>query len=136
MHLHPDGEDPDSDSECDSIDGSKKPQRSSMSKAFRKWFSGSRTKGRYDEQQKKVGMVAGLHDPKNGFIVGHTDGVSDARVQKLRTMQRYHGGPNKERMAYMEAHSPLSRKGQVVGAEQVSIFLTAGKPICIIQKYF
>lgn len=71
-------------------------------------------------------MVGGVHDPYNGFVKGHTDGIPDAPVQKLRTLQRYHGGKNHERMAYMEAHSPLTAKKMAVSAEQVSIFLTAG----------
>jgi hypothetical protein len=75
-----------------------------------------------------VGTVSAIHDPGNGFVVGHTDGVPNADLQKLRTLQRYHGGPNQERMAFMEGHSPLTKRDLAVSAEQVSIFLTSGKP--------
>ncbi len=40
-----------------------------------------------------------------------------------RTLQRYHGGPNLERIAFMEERSALTRKNLAVCAEQVSLFL-------------
>lgn len=40
-----------------------------------------------------------------------------------RTLQRYHGGPNLERIAFMEEHSGMTKKDLAVCAEQVSIFL-------------
>lgn len=40
-----------------------------------------------------------------------------------RTLQRYNGGPNLERMVYMENNSALTEKSMAVCAEQVSIFL-------------
>jgi hypothetical protein len=125
VHLHPDGEDGDSDSEdLSSIGGSPKSGRGRASKMFRNLFTRSKTK--YNEKQRKASIISGVHDPANGYVTGHTDGV-DAPVQKLRTLQRYHGGPNVERMAYMEARSPLTKRKLAVSAEQVSIFLTAGK---------
>jgi len=86
------------------------------------------TAPKYNEKN----LVGGVHDPYNGFVKGHTDGIADAPVQKLRTLQRYHGGVNHERMAYMEAHSPLNAKKMAVSAEQVSVFLTAG--MCLIAR--
>jgi len=126
VHLHKD-EDSDSDSESDdgSIGVSKNP-RGSMAKFFRKIW-GSKTQKKYEEKQRQASMVAGVHDPANGYVTGHTSDSPDALIQKLRTLQRYHGGPNQERMTYMEAHSPLTKRKKAVSAEQVSIFLTAGK---------
>jgi len=87
----------------------------------------SKPKAKYKSKKKDVNIVAGVHDTTNGFIVGHTEGVSSAAgLQKLRTLQRYHGGPNEERMAYMEARSPLAGKKMAVSVEQVSMFLTSG----------
>lgn len=123
VHLH---EDEDSDSEMDdqgSYVGSRKAPRGKVSKFFRKMFAGTKTK--YEEKQREAGIVAGVHDPANGFVTAHTEG-SDFPVQKLRTLQRYHGGPNKARMEYMERHSPLTKIRRAISAEQVSIFLTAG----------
>ena len=125
VHLHPDGEKSDSDKENEhSIMQPKKPKRKSF-KTLRKLFASSKARGEYDEKRTNA-MIAGVHDPTNTFVTGHIDSVHDAPVQKLRTLQRYHGGPNHERMAFMEAHSPLTRRKLAVSAEQVSIFLTAG----------
>ena len=41
----------------------------------------------------------------------------------IRTLQRYHSGPNQDRIEFMERHASLSRKGLGVSMEQVSIFL-------------
>lgn len=124
VHLHRD-EDSDSESEDEkTYTGSRKAPRSRMSKYFRKLFSGSRAK--FEDKQQTANIVAGVHDPSSDFITGHTDGTHGIATQKLRTLQRYHGGPNKARMEYMERHSPLTRKRMAVSAEQVSIFLTSG----------
>jgi hypothetical protein len=79
-------------------------------------------------------ILTRLQDPAKEYVVGHTDGVHGAPVQKLRTLQRYHGGPNLERMEYLEAHSPLTRRKLAVSAEQVSMFLTAGVSIPLLQN--
>jgi hypothetical protein len=64
--------------------------------------------------------------PTTEFVSAHTEGVRNAPTHKLRTLQRYHGGPNQERMAFMEEKSALTAKNLAVCAEQVSIFLTSG----------
>ncbi|KAF3930712.1 hypothetical protein ABW19_dt0209014 [Dactylella cylindrospora] len=53
-------------------------------------------------------------------VKGHTPG-SD--VTTIQTLQRYHGGPNYERILYMERNSSLALKGYAVSVEQCSIFL-------------
>ena len=123
VHLHEDEDDSDSDTDDGSIRDPNKQKRGRFSKALHKMFSSHNAKGKYDEK-RRASMVAGVHDPTNGYATGHTDGVRNAPQQKLRTLQRYHGGPNQERMAYMEKHSALTRKRLAVSAEQVSIFLT------------
>lgn len=70
-----------------------------------------------------------LHDPSFKYVSAHTDGEPGAPVQKLRTLQRYHEGPNQERAAFMEAHSGLTPKNLAVCAEQVSIFLCADNTV-------
>lgn len=51
----------------------------------------------------------------------HPDGST---FGKIRTLQEYYGGPNQERIQYMEKYSSLSSKGLRVSVEQVSMFLT------------
>lgn len=41
----------------------------------------------------------------------------------IRSLQRYHSGPNEDRIDFMERHAVLSDKGLGVSVEQVSIFL-------------
>lgn len=48
---------------------------------------------------------------------------TDLRNQ-VKTLHRFHGGPNLDRILYMEKHSVLSLKQLAVSVEQVSIFMT------------
>lgn len=50
-------------------------------------------------------------------------------ISHVRTLQRYHGGPNEERIQFMEEHSALASKGLGVAVEQVSIFLTSDNSV-------
>ena len=47
----------------------------------------------------------------------------------IRTLQRYHSGPNEERKEFMERNAILSYKGLQVAMEQVSIFLTTDNTV-------
>lgn len=67
-----------------------------------------------------------VKNPDLGFDSAHGEGVRNVPTHKLRTLQRYHEGPNQERMAFMEEKSALTAKNLAVCAEQVSIFLTSG----------
>jgi hypothetical protein len=78
------------------------------------------------KSSKTAERGASAQDP-TGFVTAHTDGVQDATHRKPRTLQRYHGGPNQERMAFMEAKSAMTARNLAVCAEQVSIFLTSGE---------
>lgn len=127
VHLHPEGSDSESDSDDDISTIGKTRKRKGILRSARKFFTGSKAKSKLGEKQRTANLVAGVHDPSNGFITAHTDGETGAPMQKLRTLQRYHGGPNQERMTFMEAQSPLTKRKLAVSAEQVSIFLTAGK---------
>jgi Mg2+ and Co2+ transporter CorA len=51
---------------------------------------------------------------------------------RVRTLQKYHGGANEDRTAFMEENSPLRRHELAVAVEQVSIFLTADNTIVSI----
>ncbi|PLN78527.1 cora family metal ion transporter [Aspergillus taichungensis] len=46
-----------------------------------------------------------------------------------RSMQRFRGGPNEDRIAFMERHAVLAAKGLCVTLEQVSIFLNADNSV-------
>lgn len=125
IHLHDDEDSEEEDVDDDkSFMGSIKPKRRRLWKNLKRKMGIPKKPTSYNS---KTGRVAGVHDPQNGWVRGHTDGIPSAPVQRLRTLQRFHGGPNHERMAFMETHSPLTKKKMAVSAEQVSIFLTTGK---------
>lgn len=120
VHLHPDGShrDDGSDSDSDS-DKSSHSKRNGILSAMRDLFGHPKKHGPDASCE-----MAEVHDPSYKYVSAHTKGASpEAPVQKLRTLQRYHGGPNQERMAFMEANSGLTSKNLAVCAEQVSIFL-------------
>jgi hypothetical protein len=89
---------------------------------LRSIFWGSRSKRLDTEDQD---------DP----IKSHAKEAPPTSVQKPRTIQRYRGGRNQERAAYMERHSALTKNKLAVSAEQVSIFLTAGKMDDLILEH-
>jgi hypothetical protein len=113
IHIH-------KDDELDGPEdgGSKRPAASGLQRLSAMFRS--------KKAQQNDGLVGGVHDPTNEKVVGHTEGDKDAPIKKLRTLQRYHAGPNEERMEYLERHSVLTQKKMAVSAEQVSIFLTSG----------
>ena len=55
--------------------------------------------------------------------------------KNIRTMQRYHAGPNQDRIDYMERHAVLAPKGIGVSMEQVSIFLCADNTVLSFFEY-
>jgi hypothetical protein len=112
------------DSDCNSATDASvrpKPGHSEAVLKFLKGLISSKPKSKMNGH-----IVAGVHDVRNGQITGRTNGDKEAPIKKMRTLQRFHGGPNEDRMAYMERHSALTGKQLAVSAEQVSIFLTAG----------
>ncbi|KAH8722456.1 hypothetical protein GQ44DRAFT_622700 [Phaeosphaeriaceae sp. PMI808] len=63
------------------------------------------------------------------------DGMPLSKIPKLpssaqvRTLQRYRGGPNVDRILYLELNSALTPKHLTVSVEQVSIFLLADNSV-------
>ena len=64
-----------------------------------------------------------------GFVKAHSSSTMDTPVTHVRTLQRYHGGPNEERIEFMEKHSALASKSLGVSVEQVSIFLISDNTV-------
>jgi hypothetical protein len=117
VHLHPDNDIDDCDSDDD---GSIRPEPTHSERVYR-WLKPMFSQGK----TKKGPMVEG-HDTRSSHITGHTLGNAGAPIKKMRTLQRFHGGPNEDRMAYMEKHSAMTARQLAVSAEQVSIYLTSG----------
>ncbi|KAL3460382.1 hypothetical protein BJX64DRAFT_187520 [Aspergillus heterothallicus] len=56
------------------------------------------------------------------------DRIADV-VSTARSIQRYRGGPNEDRITFLEQHAVLAAKGLAVTLEQVSIFLHADNTV-------
>ncbi|KAL9582924.1 MAG: hypothetical protein Q9203_005290 [Teloschistes exilis] len=111
----------DSDDEKDRNHQNKRKGRTGL------WSWWRRSKSRHDRGKppQPLDTPADTHNPTNGFITAHTSPSTISRLTQLRTLQRYHGGPNEERIQFMEKHSALASKNLGVSVEQVSVFLTA-----------
>jgi Mg2+ and Co2+ transporter CorA len=101
----------------------KKKNKQSFLKSFKRMFgSNAKSYGRGD--------VEHLPDEfeKASYNV---DGSNHTQVPpaQLRTLQRYRGGPNIDRVLYLEEHSALKSKHLTVSVEQVSIFLCADNSV-------
>ncbi|KAK2804253.1 hypothetical protein FQN51_002342 [Onygenales sp. PD_10] len=86
----------------------------------------SKDKKRRGKQAHGTGNGQPLKTPTD--FSGDTDSTS-SRLNKLRTLQRYHGGPNEDRIGFMERHAVLADRGLGVAIEQVSIFLHADNTV-------
>ena len=130
IHLH--SED-DVDSECSDwshadmrkIQRNKKKKKRSLLSSFRR----RRALKDRNEPPKPLDTSAEMDKPTNGFVAAPTSSDLKAPITNIRTLQRYHGGPNEERIEFMEKHSALASKGLGVGVEQVSIFLTSDNSV-------
>jgi hypothetical protein len=125
VHLRPEGEDSASEHDEETEAGEPKwSRRGRLRRAINRIF------GTAPIQETEAGNTASangdVQNNSSAYVSAHTEGFRSAPVHKLRTLQRYHGGPNQERMAFMEAKSALTEKNLAVCAEQVSIFLTSG----------
>jgi hypothetical protein len=129
VQIHPEDDDSDNEGndEAYSTGGSKLSRRTRLMRRIHRIFGVSS----YQENPLPLPIDDTMDrgDVKNsdlGIVSAHSEGVRNAPTHKLRTLQRYHGGPNQERMAFMEEKSALTTKNLAVCAEQVSIFLTSG----------
>ncbi|KAL8710038.1 MAG: hypothetical protein Q9220_005309 [cf. Caloplaca sp. 1 TL-2023] len=119
-------------SDSDSSDASNTNRSKSRGKQGRScWSRMRKRKSRRDVEKppQPLDTPAEIHDPTNGFITAHTTPLKQSRITEVRTLQRYHGGPNEERIDFMEKHSALASKNLGVSVEQVSIFLTADNTV-------
>lgn len=127
IHLKDDDIDDEGDEETYSTEGSKLSRRARLMRRIHGIFGGGSNQGNTGPKSLDGTLNGGdVLEPTQGFVSAHTEGVYNAPIHKLRTLQRYHGGPNQERIAFMEEKSALTAKNLAVNAEQVSIFLTSG----------
>ena len=134
IHIH--SED-DIDSDCSEwshagprgVQRNRKKKKGSLLSSFRR----RRAQKDKSEPPKPLDTSAEMEKPTNGFVTARASPDMRAPITNVRTLQRYHGGPNEERIEFMEKHSALASKGLGVGVEQVSIFLTSDN--CVISFF-
>lgn len=127
IHLH---DDSDSDSDCSGEEnpGVQKQPKGRKEKSFLSSLRKAVGSGRSKATQSKPFRSSGnMQAATNRY--SHTATSSNAPHTTARTLQRFHGGPNEERIAFMEKYSALSSKNLGVSVEQVSIFLTADNTV-------
>ena len=134
IHFHSDTH---CDSDCeewDSDDGLtvKRKQKKGPLSSFR----GKKKEKNRTDPPKSLDTAADMHTPSNGFsgagngfVKAHSSSTMNTPVTHVRTLQRYHGGPNEERIEFMEKHSALASKSLGVSVEQVSIFLISDNTV-------
>ncbi|KAI8931864.1 hypothetical protein NX059_010769 [Plenodomus lindquistii] len=82
--------------------------------------------------QKKDNMLRtldGLEKQIEGTSLADMPISTPPATTSVRTLQRYRGGYNLDRMVYLEQHSALTPKHLTVSVEQVSIFLLADNSV-------
>lgn len=134
IHFHSDTH---CDSECEGWDSDEELTRKRKEKkGFLSSFRGKRNKKNRKGPPKPLDTAADMHTSSNGFggagkgfVKVHSSSTMSAPVTHVRTLQRYHGGPNEERIEFMEKHSALASKSLGVSVEQVSIFLTSDNTV-------
>lgn len=142
IHFHSDTH---CDSDCEergSEDGMNRERK--KNKGFLSYFRRKKNARNRKEPPKPLDSAAEMHTPSNGyvdatisgfadagngFVKAHSSSTMDGPVTNVRTLQRYHGGPNEERIEFMEKHSALASKSLGVGVEQVSIFLISDNTV-------
>lgn len=86
--------------------------------------------GRKKRDRKNVQFAAQNQRLKGAGLPGTVNsGDFISRSPMPRTLQRYRGGPNEERIEFMERHAVLANQGLRVTLEQVSIFLNSDNTV-------
>ncbi|KAL5343106.1 hypothetical protein BJX70DRAFT_207597 [Aspergillus crustosus] len=135
----------DSDSEEDEIDDNEswRPDRRSSTMSSRSMSLNKPTKRRLvlaalkdvfwprkkEEAPNRRMDGAGPRPNLNGTAKSNKYGDIADVPGTARSIQRYRGGPNEDRIAFMERHAVLAAKGLAVTLEQVSIFLHADNTV-------
>lgn len=99
--------------------------------ALKSVFRRKQPSSRNAEEKATVGASVrpgpgGRHNSKRS---SHFGDVATAAGATARSLQRYRGGPNEDRIEFMERHAVLASKGLCVTLEQVSIFLHADNTV-------
>lgn len=122
-------DDSDSDSGSDSDEQPRKPRSSKKNKKSKSFWGsmfGSKSEEKHTRHPEPSWSAVEKGYQIDGAIASR---LHDGGPQQIRTLQRYRGGPNLERIIYMEHHSALRKKNLAVSVEQVSIFICSDNTV-------
>lgn len=98
--------------------------------ALKDIFRSKRPSSQHGKEKAKIGSsVRPGPGIKNSKLASQFGDVADGSSATARTLQRYRGGPNEDRIEFMERHASLASKGLCVTLEQVSMFLHADNTV-------
>ena len=123
IHLHSES---DCESDCSEWDEAPGTPKNRKKRPF--WRRNSKPE-KHKKPLEPIDPSAESHDPMKSFVKGDETSSTTSSARKVRTLQRYHGGPNETRILFMERNSALASKNLGVGVEQVSIFLTSDNTV-------
>ena len=117
-------------SDKSSISVKRSTKRQLILEALKDIFSTKKQSVRQKEEKMTFGASV-RPGPRRGSSkrAFHFGDVANAAGATARTLQRFRGGPNEDRIEFMERHAVLASKGLCVTLEQVSIFLHADNTV-------
>ncbi|KAJ6119628.1 hypothetical protein N7523_003908 [Penicillium sp. IBT 18751x] len=117
-------------SDKSSISMKRPTQRHIIWEAVKDIFRSKRPTSRHGKEKATLGASVrpGPGRPSSNRASQFGD-VANAASATARSLQRYRGGPNEDRIEFMERHAALAAKGLCVTLEQVSLFLHADNTV-------
>ncbi|KAF5846170.1 hypothetical protein GGP41_003597 [Bipolaris sorokiniana] len=107
----------------------KKNRKPSLFKrAKRMFFSRNNDEGK-SKKDDMMHALDGIEKQLDGTPLERLRTATPPATTAVRTLQRYRGGYNLDRIVYLEQHSALTEKHLTVSVEQVSIFLLADNSV-------
>jgi Mg2+ and Co2+ transporter CorA len=107
----------------------KKPKKSSLFKTAKNLLFPKSEAKKQKSQDEMMSTLDGLEKQLDGTPFEKVKISTPPATTAVRTLQRYRGGYNLDRIVYLEQHSALTEKHLTVSVEQVSIFLLADNSV-------
>lgn len=117
-------------SEKSSVSGKRLSKWNVVLAALKDIFQPKRPRSHWSKEKTTIGSSVrpGVGRPSS-IDASQFGNVSTATRLPAQSLQRYRGGPNEDRIGFMERHAVLAAKGLCVTLEQVSIFLHADNTV-------
>ncbi|CAI9633095.1 unnamed protein product [Alternaria burnsii] len=107
----------------------KKSKKPSLFKTAKNLLFPKSEANKQTRQDEMMSTLDGLEKQLDGTPYEKVKMSTPPATTAVRTLQRYRGGYNLDRIVYLEQHSALTEKHLTVSVEQVSIFLLADNTV-------